>query len=456
MEKDKRERIKYGYFELRQKYRKYFAIAFTLAILFHGVVLLIYFLVREEPQPEVRVRLITEIPPPAVKFIQRAPRLAKEIDVGKEPEYVAAFRPRDFKFERVEAKVEAPPPSGEVKASRSGTGSIFYGALTSGEGVGAAGWGIPAGATSFGRSLGVGGSGGWYGSTTDFGPNIASDVVNTRASGTRAGDLTRMKDDLIDYSNYADRFEGMVYQDPRNKKKVQGFFNFYQLQWRAERPEANGEPGWNAVPQALQILVQYARDSTDVNIQLMGSIRLDSRELMNCPMMYMMGNSAAVSYTKQEAQNLGRYLRAGGFLWIDDGFVAEEGAFNRSARQLVADALGWDGVFERIPNTHRLYHAWEDFNGPPPGDETRPNSQRTANVRLNYLEGIFLGGRLAVLLSTKGYCQAWGAWRFNPMSQGGPIDNSRQLQFGINVIVFALTQPGGIVEKNKQRLSSQP
>jgi len=43
----------------------------------------------------------------------------------------------------------------------------------------------------------------------------------------------------------------------------------------------------------------------------------------------------------------------------------------------------------------------------------------------------------------------------NPASFGGPQDNTRQLQLGLNIIVFAATQKGGIIDKNKQKVAAE-
>jgi len=173
-------------------------------------------------------------------------------------------------------------------------------------------------------------------------------------------------------------------------------------------------------------------------------------------MVYMMGSETEPLYTEQEVKNLEKYLRNGGFLFIDDGYAARWASFNMKSRQMITDALGYDAEFEKIPNGHWLYHCWEDFAGPPAGeDEVRPNPNHPVKERYRYLEGVFLNGRLAVLLSSKGYCKAWGAWPRNPPSTGGPQDNTRQLQFGMNVVVFACTQKGGIIDRNKQTVASE-
>jgi len=51
--------------------------------------------------------------------------------------------------------------------------------------------------------------------------------------------------------------------------------------------------------------------------------------------------------------------------------------------------LGYDAEFEKIPNSHWLYHCWEDFAGPPAGeDEVRPNPNHPVKERYRYLEGV--------------------------------------------------------------------
>lgn len=363
-------------------------------------------------------------PPTTVKFIQRAPRLQKQLELQKAPKIVERNMQRTISQQRM---------------------SMMPRTMTTA-------------ATHGGTSLGSLGRPGDFVDRTFsskqqfYGPNISTDIINTRAGTKTASSL---KDELIDYTNFQDRFYGWVEQGA-NKKDITGYLEFYQLQYRGSKLDENGEPGWNVVPQAMLALVEYAQSKTKLNIKLKGSIRLDSKELMNVPMIYMMGSETEPLYTEQEVRNLEKYLRNGGFIFIDDGYAARWAAFNIKSRQMITDALGYDAEFEKIPNGHWLYHCWEDFAGPPAGeDEVRPNPNHPVKERYRFLEGVFLNGRLVVLLSSKGYCKAWGAWPRNPTSLGGPLDNTRQLQFGINVIVFACTQKGGIIDRNKQIVASE-
>jgi hypothetical protein len=211
------------------------------------------------------------------------------------------------------------------------------------------------------------------------------------------------------------------------------------------------------VPQALPGIARYANDSTKLRVEIKGTVRLDSKELNTIPFLFMMGFQAGVKYTKEEAFNLARYLKHGGFLFIDDGNAYQSGAFNQTVRQMLKDGLGYEAMFEKVPNTHPIFTAWENFSGPPAGDDMVRYDRRVREVKeiYPYVEAIFLNGRMAVLISNRGYCFAWGYWKYLPSSAGGPYDNTRQIQFGLNVIVYALTQRGGIVDQNRIKVASE-
>lgn len=455
-------------------FRIYAVLGISISAGFHLLIGLIILLTGgEKGERIVSVELKTyEMIKPPVKFEAQPPRFVKSFDLAKQVDYVPQTGVRQIVFARADVPVSAAQtnnaPQAPTSAGRgAGEGSVFFGALTASSGASDLGWGLPGGATSYGRSFGVGGSGGWGagpGDGKDWGPQFASDVENSRGGG--GSGLTAMRDNLISSENFEDRFDGFIDINPRNKKDIRGFLNIYQLEYNStklEKSPANGwdvvdgQPSWNCVPQALPSLAQYANDSTKLRVSIRGTIRLDSKELNTVPFLYMMGFQSGVRYTKEEARNIALYLRNGGFLFVDDGLAYQSGAFNISVRQMLKDALGYDAVFERVPNSHTLYTVWENFNGPPSGEDIQRYNNNVREVKeiYPYLEAIFLNGRMAVLISNRGYNFAWGYWKMLSASAGGPYDNTRQLQFGLNIVVYALTQRGGIVDQNRTRIAQE-
>jgi hypothetical protein len=97
---------------------------------------------------------------------------------------------------------------------------------------------------------------------------------------------------------------------------------------------------------------------------------------------------------------------------------------------------GRDWTFKRLSIDHPLYHAFFDFDGPPVGDDVFEG-----NRAISYLEGVTVEDRLVAVFSSKEIGKVWG----NYETLG--IDPTRQLQFGVNLVVFALTQKGSITER---------
>ena len=121
-------------------------------------------------------------------------------------------------------------------------------------------------------------------------------------------------------------------------------------------------------------------------------------------------------------------------------------------RQMFVDALATQGLvhetdwnFEKLPNTHGIYHCFFDFEGPPVSGEAPYHT----GAHVPYLLGITLEDRLVGLVSNKGYANSWGDWGRVVWGSNDYLyeDPARQLQFGVNLIIFALTQEGSITRQ---------
>jgi len=106
---------------------------------------------------------------------------------------------------------------------------------------------------------------------------------------------------------------------------------------------------------------------------------------------------------------------------------------------------GRDYLFEVIPHDHPIYHCFFDFDdGPPVAGDFK---QIVDKGMLPYeLEGVTLDGRLVAIESKKWLCNAWSDWGRVVAGLTGyaKFEPTRQLQFGVNIVVFALTQEGSI------------
>ena len=110
-----------------------------------------------------------------------------------------------------------------------------------------------------------------------------------------------------------------------------------------------------------------------------------------------------------------------------------------SLREMLKASLGRDARFKVIPNDHPIYYSFYDFDDGPPPKRTQERlvHSRDFHPEVPFLEGIFLGERLVAIFTTKEYGRAWEK----------EFRNEPQLQMGVNLVVFALTQQGSIAQQ---------
>jgi hypothetical protein len=236
------------------------------------------------------------------------------------------------------------------------------------------------------------------------------------------------------------RYQAVIIQDPANKRKIKGYFNMTVIDYDL------ADKNIDRFPTAVEELMRYMRDHTDIKARIQGNtVELSDPQIMGAPFLYMTGNSATLQITDTEKKNLGEYLKGGGFLFAEDirqsdpntGLDGKDAGvagtpFDRQFKDLLKDplVLGGDGdKWQKIANNHALFSSFYEFpDGPPRGGAPSGN--------VFALELLELRGRVAVIFSDLNISWYWGDEFADARERG--------LQFGVNLIVFALTQPGGI------------
>ena len=236
------------------------------------------------------------------------------------------------------------------------------------------------------------------------------------------------------------RYQAILIQDPDNKRNIRGFFNMTVIDYDI------ADKNRDRFPTAVEELMRYMRDHTKINARIEGTtLEFSDPRIMEAPMIYMTGNDAVLQISDTEKTNLGDYLKNGGFLYAEEirqsdaenGLDGKEAGvsgtpFDRQFKALMKDpqVLGSDGSkWQKVPKSHPLYYSFWDFpDGPPMGGAPGGN--------VFDLEMLELRGRVAVVFSDLNVSWYWG----EPLADA----RERGLQFGVNLIVYSLTQPGGI------------
>jgi hypothetical protein len=260
-----------------------------------------------------------------------------------------------------------------------------------------------------------------------------------------------MKEEMINLEDLdTGQYKAMVIQDPNNKQSIKGFV-YISTAWGAQLKPPD------KLKRAVINLVEAVNRYTNINAKVDTHLFLDSRKIFETPFVYVTADKA-FELTDIERKNFGTYLRNGGFAVIDNGEpMYEYGQAEASLRQMMRDALGADAQFLPIPNDHPIYHCFFDFDdGPPQGSEIQMVQTTTTGAQgetarnssmakaVLYLEGIWLDQRLVAVYSDKGY-----AWKWKELSNNEP-----QLKMGVNFVVFALTQAGGIAQQKMDFFSA--
>ncbi len=247
------------------------------------------------------------------------------------------------------------------------------------------------------------------------------------------------------------RYHAMVIQDPSDKKKIEGFFHFYIAYAAGARtPDLGG--AHTEHPNAIPILIKAINRYTDIRTDIAGFITYDSGELFKTPFVY---NAASVSgpsggargrsfsLTDTEARNLGKYLMSGGFLVADNSGLND--ATTQALQRIFIDALGSVGKkyerdwnFESLPSEHPIFHCYFDFDSPPRcGDWLAGWAPSNMSHDIGTFLGITIDNRLVGIQSNMDYEDCWGFM----------VECARSLQFGVNMVIFALTQEGSITQQ---------
>ncbi len=249
-----------------------------------------------------------------------------------------------------------------------------------------------------------------------------------------------MREELIDLKSLdTGKYKGLIIQDPSDRRSVKGFI-YLGTAWANDL-----EPTFDSAAKAIPNLVDALNNQTGISAQVDAHLFIDSQELFRTPFIYLTAQEA-FELTAREIENLGEYLRRGGFIFADNANpTAEYSQAEASLRKVFRDALRSQGILQVIPNNHPIYHTFYDFDGPPVGSELEvPDSggqrglENVVIAQPSYnLEGVFLGDRLVAIYSDKGYVHTWAR----------NFGNEPQLRFGINAVVFALTQQGSIAQQ---------
>jgi hypothetical protein len=197
-----------------------------------------------------------------------------------------------------------------------------------------------------------------------------------------------------------------------------------QLPIKIAKLKYAGGGDWYANKTALPNLIEFANRELGMNIAPEEDIvEVGSRDLFLYPYLYMTGHGNVV-FSEADANNLRKYLIAGGFLHIDDNYGLDK--FIRLELKKVFPEL----ELIEIPYDHPIYHQKFDF---PKGlPKVHEHDGKPAQGF-----GLFYEGRLVVFYSYE--CDLGNGWEDQRIHNDPPEKREQALRMGANILAFCFT-----------------
>ena len=285
--------------------------------------------------------------------------------------------------------------------------------------------------------------------------------------GVASMDLLRLED-----MARANKDHAAIIPSRATRRDLSGYVNFTQLRVY----------GAGSGRGALDALSRYVRDHT----HLLARVRDQtyqyflSEQLLKDPVHFLFEDTLSAydpnlktKFSPEEKALLGRYMREGGFLFIDGTNL-----YLREMKDQLREILGSEARLGPVPTSHPIYHSFYEFGGGFPGEDRSrdrymegnrpwyyPTNNRNDLLALQEeqvavaagaaseqeaaplqpsegLWGVELDGELVAVLSDMGFEGKWKA-SFNTEGEATGI-STYALMAGTNILVYALTRKSGI------------
>ncbi|HEY1031846.1 MAG TPA: DUF4159 domain-containing protein [Flavipsychrobacter sp.] len=188
-----------------------------------------------------------------------------------------------------------------------------------------------------------------------------------------------------------------------------------------------GGGDWYANPTALKNLAAYCNQQLYTKFSLQeAQVEVGSPEIFNYPFIHMTGHGRWV-LNPAEAQNLRKYLEAGGFLHIDDNYGMDQ--YVRPALKQVFPEL----ELVELPFSHPIYHQKFNFTNGVPKIHEHDNKPPKGY-------GLIYKGRLVCFYSVE--TDLGDGWEDPEVHNDNNAKHIEALQMGANLVQYAFSGAG--------------
>jgi hypothetical protein len=188
---------------------------------------------------------------------------------------------------------------------------------------------------------------------------------------------------------------------------------------------------WDPYPEAWQDILEFLTATTSVRAAAERRVvTLEDKTLFASPFLVVLGNETFPALTDGERRTLRQYLANGGLLFVEDSSGQAGSAFDAAFRAEIARVFP-EAALRKLAPAHPLYRAYYLI-------------RKTGGRRLtcNYIEGVEIGGRTAVVYSRNDLIGAWAKdrsgnylWECFPGGQDQRFEAQKLTQ---NIIMYSV------------------
>jgi len=184
----------------------------------------------------------------------------------------------------------------------------------------------------------------------------------------------------------------------------------------------SGGGDWYSVVDALQNLANFCNQQMGTRIDPdYATVDVGSSEIFNYPFLFLTGHGNII-FSASEAENIRNYLKAGGFLFVDDDF-----GLDPYIRPILKQVMP-DQELREIPFSHPIFHQKFDF---PKG---LPKVHKH-NDKATKAYGLFEEGKLVCFYGFESNIS--DGWESQNVHKDNPETRLAALRMGANIIRYA-------------------
>jgi hypothetical protein len=195
--------------------------------------------------------------------------------------------------------------------------------------------------------------------------------------------------------------------------------------FKMARVKYSGGSDWYNDPSSDINLLKFLKANTNLKVNPEYRFAdLATEDIFSYPFLFMTGHGN-IALTDQEILNLKKYLENGGFLYVDDDYGFDKG-FRREIKKVFPNQ-----ELKEIPYTHKIYNMKYKFSDGPP--KTHKHDEKAPQGF-----GLFIGDRMVVYYTYES--NPSDGWADPEVHNDPEAKRIEALQFGTNIVLFALTQ----------------